>query len=92
MNYIEDKTYWGRVDRFEVVDEWPEGYVVWNIGRSNFPHEGYLPLCRVNADHIVDLDTLKALNVGDEDVCLKVLKDAGFNNVDYERYKQIRDE
>ncbi len=91
MNYIEDKNPWGRVDRFEVVDEWPIGYVVWNIGREYFPYKGYLPLCRVDADYMVDLATLKALNVCDEDVCLKVLKDAGLNTVDYERYKQIRD-
>lgn len=90
MNYIEDKNYWGRVDRFEVVDEWPVGYVVWNIGRANFQHEGYLPLCRVNADYMVDLATLKALNVGDEDLCQKVLK--SYDMVDYERFKQIRDE
>ena len=89
-NVIENKNPWGRVDRFEVVDEWPIGYVVWNIGREYFPHEGYLPLCSVDADHIVDLATLKALNVGDEALCQKVLK--SYDMVDYERFKQIRDE
>lgn len=23
---------WGRVDEFEIVDTFPSGYVVWNIG------------------------------------------------------------
>lgn len=87
---IEDKTDWGRVDRFAVVDEWPQGYVVWHIGRANFRHEGYLPLCTELFGHRVDLSSLKALYVGDEDLCMKVLKDYG--TVDYERFKQIRDE
>lgn len=87
---IEDKNYWGRVDRFEVVDEWPNGYVVWNIGRNNFPHVGYLPLCRTKADYMVDLSSLKALKVGSEELCLKVMK--SYEMVDYERFKQIRDE
>ena len=40
-NYIEgDKiintTWFGRVDVFQIVDEFPGGYSVWNIGCQNF--------------------------------------------------------
>ena len=89
---IIDETYWGRIDRYEVVDRWPAGCVVWNIGRQNFRHEGYLPLAYVSADYRVDMSRLKAYHVGDEALCLKVLKAAGCGTVDYERFKTIRDE
>lgn len=92
MMTIIDETYWGRIDRYEVVDRWPAGCVVWNIGRQNFRHEGYLPLAYVSADYRVDMSRLKAYHVGDEALCLKVLKAAGCGTVDYERFKTIRDE
>ena len=92
MMTIIDVSYWGRIDRFEVVDAWPAGCVVWNIGRENFRHEGYLPLAYVFANHSVDMSRLKAYHVGDEALCLKVLAAAGRGTVDYERFKQIRDE
>lgn len=92
MMTIIDESYWRRIDRFEVVDAWPAGCVVWNIGRENFRHEGYLPLAYVSADCRVDMSRLKAYHVGDEALCLKVLAAAGRGTVDYERFKQIRDE
>lgn len=92
MMTIIDETYWGRIDRYEVVDEWPAGCVVWDIGRENFRYEGYLPLAYVSADCSVDMSRLKAYHVGDEALCLKVLDAAGCGNLDYERFKQIRDE
>ena len=88
---IIDEKYWGRIDRYEVVDKWPAGCVVWNIGRQRFRHEGYLPLAYVTG-YQVDMSRLKAYHVGDEALCLKVLKAAGWGTVDYERFKQIRDE
>lgn len=92
MKTIIDEKYWGRIGRYEVVDEWPAGCVVWNIGRGNFRHEGYLPLAYVSADYQVDMSRLKAYHVGDEALCLKVLAAAGRGTVDYERFKTIRDE
>ena len=92
MKTIKNESRWGRIDRYEVVDTWPAGCVVWNIGRENFRHEGYLPLAYVSADYQVDMSMLKAYYVGDEELCLKVLAAAGRVKVDYERFKQIRDE
>lgn len=91
MKTIINETYCGRIDRYEVVDKWPAGCVVWNIGRQRFRHEGYLPLAYVT-DYQVDMSRLKAYHVGDEALCLKVLEAAGWGTVDYERFKQIRDE
>ena len=66
-NYIEgDKiintSWFGRVDVFQIVDEFPCGYSVWNIGRQNFRFPGYLPLARFDSEyHLIDGCVLKAV-------------------------------
>lgn len=83
MEFV-DKCY-GRVDRFEVVDEFPIGYIVWNIGRHNFPHKEYIPLVKPDPSHKfwVLLKDMKALKCASEDEALYILKRAGMG--DYER-------
>lgn len=77
-------------DVFEVVNEWPfGGYVVWNIGRHNFKHEGYLPLAQVDGYHVRPR-TLKALYVGDEALCLAVLHEAGLHGVDEAKFRKMK--
>lgn len=57
---------------FELVNEVPLGYTVWNIGcKSNGGHmtDGYLPLCRLKRDQPfeggreIEVDTLKAIKI-----------------------------
>lgn len=69
---------WGRVDEFEIVDTFPPGYVVWNIGRHNFPHEGYIPLAKPdpNREFGILLKDMKALKCKDEGEALYILKRA----------------
>ena len=51
--------------RFQIVDECPLGYHVWNIPANSIP--GYLPFCRLNSyqrfagGQQVDTETLKAV-------------------------------
>ena len=64
-----------KTDVFEIVDEWPAGYYVWNIGREHFPVPGYLPLCKdgVNVESFqrnIDRDHLKAIKVQSEAAAL----------------------
>lgn len=89
---IIDVGLYGRpTHEFDVVDEWPVGgYVVWNIGRRNFPHPGYLPLAQVKADYHIVPETLKALYVGDESLCLEVLHYAGYHTVSREKFNEIK--
>lgn len=83
--------HFNREDVFEVVNEWPRGgYIVWNIGRSNFPHPGYIPLCQTREYPFVNLETMKALYVGDEALCLKVLKEASRHGCDEARFNEIK--
>lgn len=71
---IIEKSYW-HTDIFEVVDEFPEGYIVWNIGRHNFQHPCLIPLAIPTTEdqcHI-SRNGLKALRLESEEVALHVL-------------------
>ena len=75
METIVDKSYWGRTDTFEVVNEFPAGYIVWNIGRHNFPHPGFVPLAKPdpNQKYHILLHGLKALRCKDEETALRII-------------------
>ncbi len=91
MERIIDK-HWFRTDEYEIVTEWPwGGYVVWAIGRENFPYPGYLPLAQPaqKVNHI-RLDTLKALYVGDEALCLAALKEAAEHGCDEPKFNALK--
>lgn len=45
MNTLVTNNY-NRKDVFEIVEKFPNGYVIWNIGRRNFPFKGYIPLAK----------------------------------------------
>ena len=52
-------------DTFEIVEEFPLGYEIWNIGKNML--DGYLPLCRLSqkqpfgGGRCIEIDTLKAI-------------------------------
>ena len=52
---------------FEIVESFPEGAFVWNIGRQNFKHECYLPLAFLDTSYPdlyhVDVKRLKRAKV-----------------------------
>ena len=62
---------------FKIVDEIPDGYVVWNIGRHNFPFEKMIPLCLVDKNYNVDVEKLLAFECVNEDVAFLIMKVAG---------------
>lgn len=76
MEMIIDKTPFGRTDVFEVVDDFTKGYQVWNIGRQNFNHDCFIPLCIADSECRVDMHSLKALRVESEELALHILKQA----------------
>lgn len=86
MEKFVDDNGWGTIHTFEIVTEFPHGYIIWNIGRRNFPHEGYIPLCVADENCYVDLDTLKALKVANEDFALVLLKEAGRHSITRKEY------
>ena len=58
--------------------EVPLSYVVWNIGRHNFPLRGYIPMCRMNKAHeddfSIDTTSLYAVPCQSEKQALEILK------------------
>ena len=85
---------YGRTDIFERVEEIPYGYCVWNIGRSNFPHEGCVPLAKPKPTEYdwqmcIDPDSLKYIEVGGETLALQILKEASRKGVDRNRFLEI---
>ena len=59
---------------FEVVEEVPLGYEIWNIGRNMI--DGYLPLCRLSSQQAfpggrsIEIDTLKAVKADGAQIIL----------------------
>lgn len=60
---------------FKIVETLPQGYVIWNIGRRNFPFECYIPLCRQDKDYNIDPETLKAYKVKSEEYALWLMSE-----------------
>ena len=60
------------------ISEVPLGYVVWNIGRHNFPLRGYIPMCRPNRahedDYSIDITSLCAVPCQSEEQALEIMK------------------
>ena len=56
---------------FEVVENIPEGYTVWNIGDNMT--DGYLPLCQ-SENFQINPNTLKAIKMDHEE--LKLMREA----------------
>lgn len=82
MEKFVDPTPWGRVDEYEITDEFPAGYIVWNIGRANFKHEGFIPLVKPDPhfEFGVLVKDMKALKCSSEDEALYILKRASSGN------------
>ena len=68
---------------FEVVKEIPRDYVVWNIGRHNFPFECYIPLCQEDENYYVNTNTLKAIKVESEEKALEIMNLAIRKNLNW---------
>lgn len=77
METLKYTTWFGRTDVFQILDEFPAGYVVWNIGRQNFPFECYIPIAKPIGKYRINLNTLSAVKVKDEITALRVICFAG---------------
>ena len=91
MEKIIDKQTGCPAYEFEIVKGWPwGGYTVWNIGRANFQYPGYIPLAQEgDLPYHINPDTLKALYVGDEALCLSILRYASKHGVSEKKYAEL---
>lgn len=79
---------------FEVVETFPHGYNVWNIGRKNFGFECYIPLAKPKTtgytfQRCIDPETLKAIKVKDEETALKILNLSSYGVVGKKRFEEL---
>lgn len=75
---------------FKIVDEVPSGYIVWNIGRHNFPFLEFVPLAKVfKGTYHVDVTTLKAIRVKNEETALAILKEASRRGVNKSKFNKM---
>ena len=75
-------------NKFEVVDTFPVGYEVWNIGAHNMP-AGYLPLCKpksLGGFYEVEADTLKAMRTDHAAEILKAVSCGAFTAAEMQNY------
>lgn len=75
QKYFKHTTAWDE-DVYRVVDsieDVPYAFKIWNIGRENFPFEGYIPMARIEG-YAVDTTTLIAVPMPSEEVALKLMK------------------
>ena len=77
------KTIRDDMHEFQVVDHFPHGYQIWNIGKNMI--DGYLPLCRTKTNQPfpgcmeVETDTLKAIKTEGAQAILAVTS-SGLNS------------
>lgn len=74
---------------FEKTNEFPDDYEIWAIGRRNFEHKGYVPLCEVDENYNIKRDTLKALKVKDETFAQSLLYEAIKRGVNKKKYNRM---
>ena len=78
---------------FEIVESFPDGAFVWNIGRHNFPHECYVPLTFLDTSFSdlchVDVKRLKAIKVKSEEIAIYIAEVAHWKTVDKKEFEEI---
>ncbi len=80
-NQIKDIDRFGNTHIFRIekdINNVPECYVVWAIGRENFPYEGFIPLAKRHSSlpNYIDTRSLIALKCPTEGVALSLLNKA----------------
>ena len=76
---------------FEIVEQLPNDnhYVVWNIGRENFPFKRFIPLCTCDKNYHVYIESLKAFECPSEEKALEIIEKAKRGTVDMKKAKEI---
>lgn len=80
--------------KYELVEEFPEGYLVWNVGTEYAPID-YIPLCKPRKDQpqFIESYTLKALYVGGvyggNAIWCKIMKSAEREEIDKDKFNEL---
>lgn len=81
----------GETRTFEIVEQLPNDnhYIIWNIGRRNFPFKKFIPLCICDKNYYVDLESLKAFKCPSEEKALEIIEKAKRGTVDMIQVKEV---
>lgn len=80
-----------RTDKFEVVQDFIKGTVIWNVGRENFNFKGYIPLVNMD-DRYTVFGQKYALKVDSEELALYLLRQANFETIDQDKFNELVEE
>lgn len=84
----------GHKDVFEIVEEFPKDYIIWNIGRQHFPFAGYLPLARPHdtLPYHIDRNSLKTIRVNDAfaEWLLKLVGKGTYGDIGYLEFETLK--
>jgi hypothetical protein len=88
---IRNKTFYGTTEVYKVVKDFPDGAVVWKVGRENFPYIDFIPLGMQDPEneYWILKDQIFALDVYDEEFAHFILHFPG--DVNKERFECLRD-
>ena len=86
--FVDKVPYMNRTDVYEIVDEFPSGYIVWNIG-GNFDHDGFVPLAKDMGNYHVSLEGLKALRVESKELGEYIKDVAQYRTVTQWKYEKV---
>lgn len=74
---------------FKIVEIFPAGAIVWNIGRHNFPFEGYIPVAYPLGNYRIDLTRLMAVKCKDDHIANMILKEAGKRAINCNTFHEL---
>ena len=77
-----------RTDKFEVVQDFIKGTVIWNVGRENFNFKGYIPLVNID-DRYTVFGQKYAFKVDSEELALYLLRQASFVTIDRDKFNDL---
>lgn len=89
MATLQHTDRWGDTRTFTIVDEFPDGAIVWPIGRINFPFDGYIPVVWPLKDFQIDGSRLMTLKCKSEQNALAILREAVKRGVTKSKYHTL---
>lgn len=86
--FVDKIPFCNRVDVFEIVDEFPSDYIVWNIG-GNFKHDGFVPLAKPTDAYHISLEGLKAFRCESNELAQYIKDVAQYKTVTFNGYAKV---
>lgn len=90
--FIIENTVHGDMRVWRVTNKPTNGYILWNIGRENFPFQGYIPTAKPLPEYRIDITSIEALYVGDEGFALWLINKSIKRTVNLSDLDKLKEE